>query len=518
MSQKYLGIAKLMLLLLAVAGPFGLYRAWHNDRKLILADENLRRNLISDNEQLLRQVTQNFFAESRLLASRALARRKPGGSIEGLPPFPGVEAFVAAGSIRLGEQTSADTRYLELLHHPGNFASGLPKRYAGLIELMRGSPAILGPADHDRFLEVAALFWEGRDLDADTHAFLLSKLPEETCAVFYEQQRFLGMSTERRPGHFLVNLHLDDTHYFLDLPPVWLDRLNQSARSFNLDIIFRHDDNWLDWGDISMTLRTEQAPLAGLLYQRGLIYGATTVVLELILLLVYQVLVTYEKINRAQKQLLAATSHELRTPLAVIRQFAEMLVDRGEQFPERTRTYHDHIHRETLKMQFLVENLLSAARFEFLKLEVNPTVFDMKAWLEETIAGVEHLGEGTRISLESPSEEVCWDRSLMSQALVNLIRNAHIHAGTDIQVRAERDGDRINIDIRDFGENPDVKYLSRIRAFTPDRKSKRGLGLGLYLTDRILKTHGGVIHFHAAEPGLRVRLSLPPAIESDKVS
>ena len=517
MSQKYLGIAKLMILLLAVAGPFGLYRAWHNDRKLVLADENLRRTLLADNEQLLRQVTQSFFSESRLLATRSLIRSRPGGAIEGLPPFPGIGAFAAAGGIRVGEVTSADLRYLELLHHTGAFSSGLPKRYAGLVELMRLKEAVLGPADHDRFHEVAAQFWEGRDLDGQTHAFLLSKLPDETCAVFHEQQRFLGLSTERAPGHFLVNLVIEGQHYFLELPQATLERLNQSIHSLNLNTTFLPQDAWLNWDELQLTLKPEQTPLAGLLHRRGLIYAATTVVLVLILLLVYQVLVTYEKINKAQRQLLAATSHELRTPLAVIRQFAEMLVDRAEQFPERTRTYHGYIHRETLKMQFLVENLLSAARFEFLKLEVSPTPLNLKAWLQETIAGVELLGEGTHITLKGPDLDVTWDRSLMSQAVANLLQNARIHAGTDIEVTVAQDNGQIRVDIRDFGEDPDVKHLSRIRAFTPNRKSKKGLGLGLYLTDRIVKTHHGAMTFHAAEPGLIVRLSLPPKLEPGTV-
>jgi len=509
MSPKLLVSAKLLLALLAIAGPLGLYQARRNHQRLLEADRDLVRRLASERELILERVVQSFFDDEDLLARARLVRELPDGPIQKLPPFPGALPFVEAGGLRLGERTDADPRYLEMLHARDDFTSGLPKRYAGLVELLRGSDVVLGPADHDRFHEVAAELWLGRDLDDETHAFLLEKLPEQTCAVFDDQQRFLGLDTSRPPGKFLVSTIADDRRYLLELDIGLLDQLEKTLAKLDLGTALEPSDAWLEIGDVRLTLAREDRRVNGRIGKRDLAYLGAGLGLVLILLLLYLVLVEYEKINRSQKQLLAATSHELRTPLAVIRQFAEMLEAQNDSFPEKARTYHGYILRKSLEMQFLVENLLSAARFELVELEVKAEPFSLGAWLEEVVSGMAELVEPNRITLEAPSCSVTWDRDLMSQALSNLLQNARVHAGTDTEVTAIVDDDQVTLAVRDHGETPDLRALRKIRAFKPGSGSVKGLGLGLYITSRISTAHGGELRFEDAEPGLRVLMTLP---------
>jgi len=513
MTTRYLPFAKLMLVLLAVAGPMGLYRAWHNDRALLLADTNLKKDLLDKRQLIADELTRHFLTP--LLQQFTLRRTMPDGPIEGLQPFP-IERFNQASLIQTGATSNADPALLALLRDDSRFASGLPKRYAGLVELLRDDGIVLNGNEMQRFHAVAAELWLGQDLNAKSFILLLDKLPEHLRPLFSQQLCFLGQNGKTRNGGFLASIHADGVQYLLDLPLFRLHELNRRLEALGQNAAFHPVEAWRGGPDFRLTLQLEHKPLDGLIYKKGLVYLGIVVVLELILLLVYVVLIKYERINRAQKQLLAATSHELRTPLAVIRQFAEMLVDRAESFEPRHRTYHSYIHRETLKMQFLVENLLSAARFEFLNLEVNPSRFELSAWIHEIVDSVARLSEDHNIRLDCPQHTVSWDKSLLGQALLNLLENARLHACTDIEVSAVVQEATVTLCIRDFGSEPDLASMKPIQAFRPNRKSGKGLGLGLYLTDRIIKSHGGTMSFEHANPGLAVRISLPDVYGAGK--
>ncbi len=97
----------------------------------------------------------------------------------------------------------------------------------------------------------------------------------------------------------------------------------------------------------------------------------------------------------------------------------------------------------------------------------------------------------------------------MSQVLVNLLENARVHAGTHIDVKVSREGEQVHLSIRDYGETVDLAALKKIRVFNAEKQSKQGLGLGLYLVQRIIAGHGGSLDFQDANPGLRVLIEMP---------
>ena len=507
MTKPYLNLAKPMFLLLAIAAPLTLYQSYRNYRDLVLSNADFRASLSSERDLMAHQIAHNFFSQPNQLEFQTMKRILPDGAIEGLKDFPETEFQSILAAATQSTQTVPNP-LLALLFSEDRFPSGTPKRYAGMLEILSLNPTEMKRETQGRLLQVAADFWVGRELQPENFAFLLSKLPAILVPLFAHQRTFAGLEQTPGDGRFEVSLVVDDTQYHLAVPRGKLAELNRLTKALNQDTVFELGSRWADWGKIRFTLNARHTPMAGRLWKTSIVYAGMGIGIELVILLLYGIMMKYEKINRAQKQLLATTSHELRTPLAVMRQFSELLLSKRDRFDEKFVTYHAYIHRECLKMQFLVENLLSAAKFEYLKLQLNPEPFALKPWLEELAESVAQLSEPHPIRVDCPEVDVTWDRGLMGQVLVNLLENARIHAGTEIDVRVIVNGPQVRITVRDYGQVTDLDKLKRPKAFKPGLKGKSGLGLGLYLSDRILKAHGGALGFEAADPGLRVILEL----------
>jgi signal transduction histidine kinase len=122
-------------------------------------------------------------------------------------------------------------------------------------------------------------------------------------------------------------------------------------------------------------------------------------------------------------------------------------------------------------------------------------------------------GARPRLSLESaPGVLVAGDRELLVQAVLNVLKNA-VEASPDAPVRAGggRAGKRVEIRIRDGG--PGLPPEAAARVFDPFYTTKgQGMGIGLFLTKRIIEAHGGTIEARgAAGGGTEVRIELPGA-------
>jgi two-component system sensor histidine kinase HydH len=86
------------------------------------------------------------------------------------------------------------------------------------------------------------------------------------------------------------------------------------------------------------------------------------------------------------------------------------------------------------------------------------------------------------------------DRNLLTQALSNLVLNAlqASRAGSCVEVRASAEGERLRIDVQDWGTGIDAETMRLIfNPFFTTRDS--GTGLGLSIAHRIVEGHGGAI-------------------------
>ena len=512
MARNYLTLGKIVIAALAAGIPFILYRSLENRVTSLRRDAQLQSTFSEERSQMVHQVLEMRVQSEELANHTVFERELPDGPIQGLPPLQGTKFLQLAG-LSQGLQDPAIQSYVSMLLSEDRFFSGMPKRYAGLIELFRGAPLSLETEIWQRALTVLDQFWVGQDLDNASFAFLIQKLPANLATQFGGQLCLLGDCEVPDDGRIWLGFTLDRDLKLAALPADRGSEINRDLQALRLDMALQPWDQWTELGNLRVSLQSVDLPLEGRIQQERMQHGLLLLILELVCLLIYFILHKYQKVHRLQKQLLAATSHELRTPLAVMRQFSEMLLDRADRFEPKFRTYHHHIYRECLKLQFLVENLLSAAKFENLKIRPKPVLLELQAWLTEEVHSLQQITDDLKLDLVCPQIEVTWDPGLISQILANLVDNARKHAQTDMVIEVQPHGARVRLSVRDFGSNFDIERIQKVRAFQPHGSKRASLGLGLFLAETMAEAHRGTLSFEDAAPGLRVILDLGQHLE-----
>jgi len=512
MARNYLTLGKLVMVALALSIPFILYRSLENRLASLKRDAQLQSTFSDERNQMVQQVLEMRLRSEDLAQHTVLERQLPDGPIQGLPQFDAA-SFLNQAGLSPDPPSQALPPFLQLLNSDDRFFSGMPRRYAGLVELLRQAPLAIGKEAWTRALDVAEQFWVGQDLDNASFTFLIQKLPPGPMASFEAQLCLLGHCDVPPDGRIWLGFRLDRKLKLAALPQAQGSEINRDLQALRLDMALQPWDRWTNLGDLRVSLQSVDLPLEGRIQREWLQHSLLFLILELVCMLIYFILHKYQKVHRLQKQLLAATSHELRTPLAVMRQFSEMLLDRSDRFEPKFRTYHNHIYRECLKLQFLVENLLSAAKFENLQIRPKPVTLELKAWLEDEVHSLQQITDGLKLDLTCPDIEVTWDPGLISQILANLVDNARKHAQTDIMVEVTKSETRIRLSVRDFGTNFDLERIQKVRAFQPHVSKRASLGLGLFLAETMARAHRGSLSFEEASPGLLVILDLDQHLE-----
>ena len=186
-------------------------------------------------------------------------------------------------------------------------------------------------------------------------------------------------------------------------------------------------------------------------------------------------------------------THEVRNPLSAIGLNTELLEDELADSAEG-RALCQSIHKEVDRLTAITEEYLAFGRLPKPKIEsehLNPMVDALASFVREDLAAthvdlVVELGERDPIALV--------DASQLRQCLVNLVRNA-AEAVVD---QGRRQGDAAHAQGRrpghDRGRGHGVGIAPEVlpRLFDPFFSTKEGgSGLGLALTQQIVKDHGG---------------------------
>ncbi|HEY1552811.1 MAG TPA: ATP-binding protein [Kofleriaceae bacterium] len=211
-------------------------------------------------------------------------------------------------------------------------------------------------------------------------------------------------------------------------------------------------------------------------------------------------------------KLSAMITHEIRNPLSAIGLNAELLDDELEGNAEG-RALCQSIHREVHRLTAITEEYLAFGRLPKPKIaseHVNGMVDALASFVREDLAAkhVElalELGEHDPIALA--------DASQLRQCLVNLVRNAAeataAKGGGKVTLRTRRAGDRVVIEVEDTGIGIPPEVIPRL--FDTFFSTKEGgSGLGLALTQQIVKDHGGDLAVESAVgKGTTFTVSIP---------
>jgi PAS domain S-box-containing protein len=218
----------------------------------------------------------------------------------------------------------------------------------------------------------------------------------------------------------------------------------------------------------------------------------------------------------------ATVSHELRTPLALIRGYAETLLQ-IELEPVQQRTYLERIEEATRRLTSLVSEVLDVTHLQAdpLILERSSTTF---ATLVARLRGDLVLAGGAdRLRAEAPADlpAVDVDVARVGQILGNLVGNALKYApdGSDVVLGAAPDGEWLVVTVDDEGVGIPEEDRTLVtepfhRAWNVRESRIPGTGLGLFICRRLVEAHGGRLSLGDrpdGRPGTRATFTLPLA-------
>ncbi len=199
----------------------------------------------------------------------------------------------------------------------------------------------------------------------------------------------------------------------------------------------------------------------------------------------------------------ASVAHEVKNPLSGIVGYAQLGGEAASV--EEARELFRMIERHAWRANETVLALLGFARYGQAALET----LDANRVAEDALGLMRHYILTKRVSAEVALEPglpaIRGNANQLQQVLVNLIMNAgQAMEGCPRRVltlRTARDGDAVVFSIEDTGSGIAPEVVSKLfQPFFTTRPPGQGTGLGLSVSQRIVKRHGGEIRVDS-EPG-----------------
>lgn len=209
------------------------------------------------------------------------------------------------------------------------------------------------------------------------------------------------------------------------------------------------------------------------------------------------------QLDEAKSEFLSIASHQLRTPLTSIKGLLSMLLEEfwGPLNSEQKK-YVGQISQSSERLLHLIEDLLNISRIEAGRMQFDFKPIALDELVEDDIKELISQAEAKNLYLKlnkppQPFPKVKADSLKIRQVIQNLIDNSIKYTekgGSNIDLK--QDGEYVIFSITDTGMGmPEGHRLFEKfeRGQKATNQHTEGMGLGLYLADKIIKAHGGKI-------------------------
>jgi signal transduction histidine kinase len=226
-----------------------------------------------------------------------------------------------------------------------------------------------------------------------------------------------------------------------------------------------------------------------------------------------------QDLDHSKEMFLAMLGHDLRTPLGAIIGSAHIVVN-TKDLPEVALKRAFLILNSSQRMNALVADLLDFTRSRLGRgIPIVRADMDIAKVCRQTVEEIAALHPQRVVNFDATGElQGQWDRARITQAFSNVISNAVQHGSdkTPINVVIHGDADEVAVAVQNRGPVIPVNELNKI--FNPMHRiegdkpvaPRENLGLGLYITERIVAAHGGTIDVESSEDkGTTFSIRLP---------
>ena len=226
-----------------------------------------------------------------------------------------------------------------------------------------------------------------------------------------------------------------------------------------------------------------------------------------------------KQMQRQKDDFLGIASHELKTPVTSIKAYAQvlgaMLSSEGE---EKKAQMVMKMDAQLNRLTNLIGDLLDVTKINSGRILFNKVWFDFNQAVEECVQDMQHTTNKHILVMDfKETGKVYSDKERIGQVMTNLISNAVKYSphSNRIIISTERDEKTVTVCVEDFGigipeDKKDKVFEQFYRVSGSKQHTFPGLGLGLYISNEIIRREGGRMWVNSTEgKGSTFCFSLP---------
>lgn len=210
--------------------------------------------------------------------------------------------------------------------------------------------------------------------------------------------------------------------------------------------------------------------------------------------------------KRLMKELISDISHQTKTPIANMKLYLEFLQE--EKLSEDGRDFLLLLNGQTEKLDFLIQSMVKMSRLETGIIHIRKESGNLHETIARSVGEIVPSAAKKQIKLFVDCEEhlqVKHDKKWTEEAVFNVLDNAvkYTGSGGSIKVSVKCQEVFTKISVEDTGKGILPERQSKI--FTrfyrePEIHDESGIGIGLYLSRKILELQNGYIEV-SSRPG-----------------
>lgn len=223
-------------------------------------------------------------------------------------------------------------------------------------------------------------------------------------------------------------------------------------------------------------------------------------------------------LEKRKDDFISFASHELKTPITSLKIYAQMLEKLFSKKHDRTAVRQlRRMDEQVNKLISLINNMLDVSKMQRATLELQKEQFSLQELVKDVVAETQAATQLKIVKRGKFTGEIYGDRERIRQVLSNLLTNAIKYSpnGKRIIVAMSTTNSTLTVSVKDRGLGISKTHHAKIfdrfyRVIDGNNQTLPGLGIGLYLSKMIIKTHGGEMWVESKEgEGSTFSFSLP---------
>ena len=232
--------------------------------------------------------------------------------------------------------------------------------------------------------------------------------------------------------------------------------------------------------------------------------------------------------EKSRKEFITCIAHDLRTPLTSVIGYLQLVMAKAhasrsnEELQIKNEEYVKIAYEKAIRLQGLIEELFSFTKTDSTELRLHLTEIDvvklMEQLADECYPSIQEAGLALEFKTSAEVIKIEADGELMARAIANLLTNG-IKYGKDgkkiiIDLYRENENSDLHIRIINYGRlipEKDIDHIFDKFYRVEDSRSLQtgGAGLGLAITQNIVKLHGGCVNVKSDLSGTVFEIVLP---------